>query len=149
MSRLTDFDSVSLPAVVLLLLLLGYAHHTQRTGGVIRNHATVPAMAVAALATPLYAEDWVAHLAAGGIVFLTATALALAFPAALGMGFVKLLVVVGLVLGPVAWVAVVVAAGGGAAESAWRGRTGRDTAINPVPHLAAGVVLVAVLAVAA
>jgi hypothetical protein len=140
-----DLKPAQLVAIAALLAMLAYCGYTQHTRGVIPNRVTGPAFIVASATAPLFAgDDWPAHLAAAVVTAIVLAAAAL-LTDEIGLGVVKLLVVVAVVIGPAVWLVIVVAAIGSAAKSAVSVRTYGDGEVNPVPQIAGGVVIVVAL----
>jgi hypothetical protein len=139
-----DLTAPQLAAIAVLLGVIAYCGHMQHTRGVIPNRVTGPAFIIASATAPLFAEDWPAHLAAAVAVAIVLAAAAL-LSDAIGLGVVKLLVVVAIVIGPAVWLVVVVAGIGAAAKSAVSLRMRGDGEVNPVPQIAGGVLLVIAL----
>lgn len=141
-----DLDAPQLAAIGVLIALIAYCGYTQHTASVIPNRATGPAFLLASATAPLFAGDWPAHLAAAVAVAMLLAAAAL-LTDAIGLGVVKLLVVVAIVIGPAVWLVVVIAGLGAAAKSAVSLRLRGQSEVNPVPQIAGGVVLVTALGI--
>lgn len=141
-----DVDAVAWVAAQLVLVLVATVDHATRR---IPNAVTVPAAALAVVARSLFEPGSLAEtLVAGGACFAVFFVLALVGRGALGMGDVKLVGMLGLLLGRAVVPALVVGTIGGAvaaAAIALRTRTGRDATIAYGPYLCLGAA-VAILA---